>query len=431
MKVSIIGLGYVGQTLAVVLADVGFKVFGSEVDEKVLENIRNFRSHVYEPGINLLIKKHLNKNLFVGKPEEIYINTVDAFIVCVTSPIDKKTKEPNVKIVKDAIQEIQEHLKKGQTVILRSTVPVGTTRNIVKPILEKTGFKAGKDFFLAFAPERTIEGNALSELRTLPQIIGGINDESVDEAVKIFRRTTPTIMCVSSLEAAELIKLLDNSYRDMRFAYANEIGRYCEKAGLNAFEVINAANQGYTRNNIPVPSPGVGGACLTKDPYILMKCAADVGEKLELISKAREINEIIPQHIVKQLKEHKPLKNKKIFIVGFAFKGHPETNDIRESPSVELVKHLTNENVVISGYDPIVELSKIKNLNVNHVKTIEEGLKDSDIAIFMTNHKSFSNLDENVFSKMKKDGVVFDGWGLFKKDEIEKLGLTYKGIGRG
>lgn len=431
VKINVVGLGFVGQTLAVVLADVGFKVFGTEVDEKVLENIRNGRSHIHEPGINLLIKKHLNKNLFVGKPEEMYNNAVDAFIICVTSPVDKKTKEPNVEIVKNTVYEIQEHLKQGQIVILRSTVPVGTTRNIVKPILEKAGLKAGKDFYLASAPERTIEGNALNELRTLPQIIGGINDKSIDEAVKIFRRTTPTIMCVSSLEAAELIKLLDNSYRDVRFAYANEIARYCEKAGLNAFEVINAANQGYPRNNIPVPSPGVGGACLTKDPYILMKCAADVGEELELVSKAREINEIVPQYVIKQLKKHKPLKNKKIFIAGFAFKGHPETNDIRESPSVELVKHLTNENVIISGYDPVVEPWKIKNLNVNHVKTIEEGLKDADIAVFMTNHKSFSNLNGDIFSKMKKDGMVFDGWGLFKKDEIEKLGLKYKGIGKG
>jgi UDP-N-acetyl-D-mannosaminuronic acid dehydrogenase len=302
----------------------------------------------------------------------------------------------------------------------------------VKPILEESGLKAGEDFYLAFTPERTAEGVALKELRMLPQIIGGINDKSVDEAAKIFRRTTPTILCVSSLEAAELIKLLDNSYRDLRFAYANEIGRYCEKIGLNTFEIVNAANQGYPRNNIPVPSPGVGGACLTKDPYILIDCAKKVGENLDLVSKSRDINEQVTKRMVEELKKHGQLKNKKIFVAGFAFKGKPETNDMRDSPTIDLVKYLSFENALIVGFDTCVEEEKIRSLGVEHVKNIEDGIKDADVAIFMTNHEFFSNLDaKEIFSKMKKDGIVYDGWGIFNKHEIEKMGLVYKGVGIG
>jgi UDP-N-acetyl-D-mannosaminuronic acid dehydrogenase len=432
MKINIVGLGYVGQTLAVVLADVGFKVYGSEKDEKTLESIKKCESHIKEPGINLLLKKYLNKNLFVGKPEEVITNDVDAFIIAVTSPVDKKTKLPNLEIVKSAVYEIKDRLKPGQCVFLRSTVPVGTTRNVVKPILEESGLKAGEDFYLAFTPERTAEGVALKELRMLPQIIGGINDKSVDEAAKIFRRTTPTILCVSSLEAAELIKLLDNSYRDLRFAYANEIGRYCEKIGLNTFEIVNAANQGYPRNNIPVPSPGVGGACLTKDPYILIDCAKKVGENLDLVSKSRDINEQVTKRMVEELKKHGQLKNKKIFVAGFAFKGKPETNDMRDSPTIDLVKYLSFENALIVGFDTCVEEEKIRSLGVEHVKNIEDGIKDADVAIFMTNHEFFSNLDaKEIFSKMKKDGIVYDGWGIFNKHEIEKMGLVYKGVGIG
>jgi UDP-N-acetyl-D-mannosaminuronic acid dehydrogenase len=432
MKINIVGLGYVGQTLAVVLADVGFKVYGSEKDEKVVEAIKKCESHIKEPGINLLLKKHLGKNIFVGKPEEMYPNDVDAFIIAVTSPIDKTTKQPNMEIVKSAVREIKDFLRPGQCVFLRSTVPVGTTRDIVKPILEESGLKAGEDFYLAFTPERTAEGTALRELRILPQIIGGINDKSVDEAAKIFRRTTPTILCVSSLEAAELIKLLDNSYRDLRFAYANEIAKYCEKVGLNAFEVVTAANQGYPRNNIPVPSPGVGGACLSKDPYILIDCAKKVGEDLKLVARAREVNEQMTKHMVEELKKHGALKGKKIFIAGFAFKGQPETNDMRDSPTLDLVKHLSLENVSIIGFDPHVEEHKIRSLGVKHVKTIEDGIKDVDVAVFMTNNESFSDLDvKETFGGMKKGGIIYDGWGLFKKQEVESLGLIYKGVGIG
>lgn len=431
MRIHVIGLGYTGQTLAAVLADVGYTVYGSDIDENVLRFLKEGKSHILEKNLSTLIRKHLNKSLFVSKPHELKTNQINAHIVCVHTPVDKVTKKPDLEAVKSAFIEIRDILKGGQLVILRSTVPVETTRNFVKPILEESGLKAGEDFYLVYAPERTMQGAALEELRTLPQIIGGVNEASVNEAIKIFRRVTPIINCVSSLEVAELIKLIDNSYRDLRFAYAQEIGNYCKEIGLNAFEMINAANLGYPRNNIPVPSPGIGGVCLNKDPYILLDCTRQVDQNLRLVQTAREINESIPKQIADELKSSLDLSGKKIFIVGFAFKGWPETNDLRESPTLELLKHINGNGARIVGYDPVVEDGKIRNLGVAYVSNIEDGLKDTDAVIFMTNHPSFKQLDINLFSKMKTKGIVFDGWNLFKKHDIESFGLYYKGVGVG
>ncbi len=432
MKIQVIGLGYVGQTLAITLADAGFTVYGSDVSDEVLNELKNGRSHIQEKNIIPLLRQHIGKNLFVGKPEEMYKKDVDAFIVCVSTPINRETKKINIDTIRTAFTEIRDHLKKGQLVILRSTVPVGTTEAYVKPILEESGLNAGEDFYLVVAPERTVEGKALEELRTLPQVIGGINEKSVDEAIKIFRRTTPTTVCVSSLKAAELVKLLDNSYRDVRFAYAEEVANYCKKVGLDAFEVINAANQGYSRNNIPSPSPGVGGVCLNKDPYIFLDCAEQVGAELKLVKSSREINEKMPHSIAEEIKGSMDLKGKKILIAGFAFKGEPETNDVRDSPTLDLLRHLKDSGATIVGYDPGVEPWKIKSFDVEHVEHLPLGLKDADIAIFMTNHHSFKNLStEDTFSGMNLGAMVYDGWKLFNKQNIEKIGLIYRGVGIG
>lgn len=239
--VNVIGLGYVGQTLAVTLAEAGFMVYGSDINEVVLGELRCGRSSVREPGIDDLIAKHLNKNLFIEVQEAIYSHNIDAFIISVSSPVNKQTKEPMLGSVRAIAEDIKKHIKPGQMVLLRSTVPIGTTRNLVRPILEESGLRAGEDFGLAFAPERTIEGDALEELRVLPQIIGGFSEESVVRATEMFLRTTDKIIPVSSVEAAEAVKLLDNSYRDVRFAYANEVACFFEKAGLDAFEVIRVA----------------------------------------------------------------------------------------------------------------------------------------------------------------------------------------------
>ncbi|MCD6226394.1 MAG: nucleotide sugar dehydrogenase [Candidatus Aenigmarchaeota archaeon] len=430
-KICVIGLGYVGQTLAVTLADVGFNVYGIDIDRNILERFKSANSHVKEPMLNEMIKKYIDKKLFAGTWEDFDID-FDYFIICVNTPFDKEKREPNLKYVLSVSEKIKEKLRKGQTVIVRSTVPVGTTRSIIKKKLEETGLVAGKDFYLSFAQERTIEGAALRELRELPQIIGGINKESIDKAREIFEKITDTIIPVSSLESAEIIKLIDNSFRDLIFAYSNELTIFCEKVGVNLFEIVKVANFKYPRNKIPIPSPGVGGPCLSKDPYIFNNSAERFGEKLELCLLSRKINENIPVKIVERLDSIVPLSEKNVFVVGFAFKGDPETSDMRESPTLTLVNALKGKGAIIYGYDPSISGDTIRQLDVKAVDTLSDGLKNADVAIFMTNNKRFRNINiKKLFSIMSKGSIVYDGWGMFDRNVIEELGLKYLGVGIG
>ncbi len=429
-KIKIVGMGYVGQTLAAVMAEAEFTVYGIDEDSRVIDAMKNRKSHVHETGLNEILEKRIDKNLFAGKWQE-FESDVDVIVIAVPTPFDKKTRKPNLSYVETVLQNCAKTLKKGQTIILRSTVPLGTTRNVAKTILERSGLVAGKDFYLAFAPERTIQGAALRELTILPQIIGGINAESVQATTKIFEQITPIIVPVTSLEAAEMIKLVDNSFRDVKFAYANELAELCEKANLNAFEVIRSANRGYQRNNIPLPSPGVGGGCLTKDPHIFASSAAKYGQELTMIENGRQVNEAAPKRIAERLKKF-DISDKTVLICGFAFKGEPPTNDMRESPTLDLVTELKGNCKNILGYDPLVEKWKIEGLGLKYIEKLKNGIESADVAVFMINHKEFLDPEiSKLFAKMPKNAVIVDGWGLFDKRTIEAMGIKYIGVGIG
>jgi UDP-N-acetyl-D-mannosaminuronic acid dehydrogenase len=328
-------------------------------------------------------------------------------------------------------------MNQNSLIILRSTVPVGTSRNVVLPLLEKqSGLKAGKDFPFAFAPERTIEGNAILELETNPQIIGGFDEKSVSLTSDLFRKLTPTVINVSSLEAAEMIKILDNTYRDIRFAYANEVAMVCEKLNLDATELINAANTHYPRNNIPVPSPGVGGACLSKDPYILIDFVKKAGYDAKIIRDSRRINEYIPIQIVKRIKAklkefNKDIRNAKIFIVGFAFKGEPETSDMRDSTTLWFLDELKKYASNICGFDPVVDNEQLTHLSIKVCDTMEEGYSNADVIVFLNNHRSYLDLDFfEICSKMNKPAIFYDAWRMFEKDLFENIeNIYYMGVG--
>ncbi len=432
-KIAIMGMGYVGLTLAAVMADVGLEILGVEVNKNILNKLKNGEPHFHERNLKRLIKKYFGKKLnFIS---EIPDNSSEVYIISVGTPIDEN-KKPISKYLENVSNDVALKLKKGDLVVLRSTVPVGTTRNLVKPILEKkSNLIAGKDFYLAFAPERTAEGNALDELRTNPQIIGGINEESVSITADLFRKLTHTNVVVSSLEAAEMVKIIDNSNRDLKFAYANEIANVCETIGIDAVEVIKAANVHYPRNDVPLPSPGVGGACLSKDPHILVDFSSKAGYYPKLIKLGRDINENIPTRMVERIKYKlektgKDIKNTKIFIIGFAFKGYPETSDMRDSPTILLLNELKKYNKNLYGFDPLVSKEEIDSLNVTPT-SIEDGFNNADVVIFMTNNPPYYDLYiEDLIDKMNKPCVLMDGWHIFNSNEIKKIdGVIYCGIG--
>ncbi|MDI6828934.1 MAG: nucleotide sugar dehydrogenase, partial [Armatimonadota bacterium] len=287
-----------------------------------------------------------------------------------------------------------------------------------------------------YCPERTMEGKALQELKELPQIVAGIDKQSEDKAVEIFSKVTSTVVRVESLEAAELLKLVDNAWRDLIFAFANEVALLSEKYGINGSKLIKAANLGYPRNNIPVPG-FAGGACLSKDPYILTESALNKGYEMKFPVLTRTINERFTEHAAEKVKEklaslNKEVKRAKIFILGIAFKGEPETDDVRGSPTLDLVEYLNEKYgcTEIYGHDFTVPSGKIKRLGIEPC-SIEEGFKDADCIIVMTAHRLHYELDiEGLLSLVKKPAVFFDGWGMFNREDIETIeGIIYTGIG--
>ena len=423
-NVCVIGLGYVGLTLAVTLAEKGLTVFGIEKNEKILGDLKKGKSHFHEKGLNELIQKTKGTTLLLSK-EIPAGKAINCFIIAVSTPIDAITKLPRIDYIEKATQEIVPHLQPGQLVVLRSTIPVGATRNVVLPILQKKC----SGFYLSFCPERTAEGKALEELKTLPQVVGGLDEASTDAAVELFSKISPLIVRTESLEVAEIVKLVNNSYRDMMFAYANQIALICKSLHLDAKDVIDAANLGYPRADIKLPGL-VGGFCLEKDPYILMTSAKS---DISLIKAAKQINENTIYHILASIKSHvtrKPLKDVKFFISGFAFKGDPETDDLRSSQAIKLLELLKkNKANNILGHDFIVSQKQMKNLGVVPV-SIEKGLKEADVAVFMNNHRSYANVNmELLAKKMKKGSLIFDGWHIFPEQLKHNDHIAYESIG--
>jgi UDP-N-acetyl-D-mannosaminuronic acid dehydrogenase len=429
-NVCIIGVGYVGLTLAVTLAEKGFNVHAIESNDSTFTSLSNGIPHFHEKGIGPALKKHLGKNLFVHK--EIPNMNMSVFVICVGTPLDPLTKKPIMKYIVSATQEVSRKLSNESLVILRSTVPVGATREVVKPLLEKSG----KIFYLSFCPERTVEGKALIELKELPQIVGGMDLKSVDISSDLFRKITPTIVEVTSLEAAEMIKLIDNSYRDVIFAYANEIALISEAFKLDALELIKAASVSSPRTYVPLPGL-VGGSCLEKDPHILFEVSKGKGYTPHLIKDSRNINEMLPGHIVKKIlyyleRKKIAIPSAKIFISGFAFKGRPETDDIRGSLTLNILTELKKAGAKnICGHDFIVSKENIEALGIPF-SPINEGFRGADCVIIATNHLRYDSLEPSEFAPlMKKGAIMVDIWRVFDINVFKELGVHYSGVGVG
>ena len=433
-RVGIVGLGYVGLTLGLTLADLGFTVRAYDTNPDIKKMVRAKKAPFFEDGLMPLLRQFVgNRFTVVDTFEEP--QGCEVYFIAVGTPLDAK-KVPSLDHLKSAAEHLGKVLKKGDLVVLRSTVPLGTTRTVVTPLLEKhSGLVAGEDFFIAFAPERTIEGKALQELRTLPQVIGGINHASSNTAAAVFNRMTSSTLVVNSLEEAEMVKLINNTYRDVMFGFANEIALVCQKWGIDTNDVIHAANMGYPRSNVPKPSPGVGGYCLEKDPYILMHSAREKGYEPNIALHARNANtdilSALSHDIVVFLKTEAKKKNPKIFILGFAFKGKPATSDMRGSTTTTLVRGLQQQGYTnIYGYDAIVSKEEIKSLGVTSVAKLQDGFKDADVIVVMNNHEALEKLDvlKDVLPS-KKPVLFIDTWALYDRATFAQIsGVRYRRI---
>lgn len=433
-KVCVLGMGFIGLTLAATLAEAGNDVLGVDVIPEVVDSLKAKKCYFFEPGLTEAVKKYGGKNLTFSTV--ISDKSCNYYVICVGTPIDQATAKPRLEYIENAARSILPFLKKGDTIILRSTVPVGTSRNLVARMIEtETNLSPGKDIYFGFVPERTVEGNAMYEQKFIPQMVGALNKESAKKIARLFGTFNKQLIHVPDIEHAELCKIIDNTYRDVTFAYANQMAMICEELGLDFNIIRQTCNYKYSRNNIPSASPGVGGACLTKDPYILIDLCNKLNINMELIRSARAINEVTVFNLAKKVLHRltalgKNICASKIFIMGFAFKGDPETSDMRFSTTIDLVNYLKPFCSNLFGYDAVVDEKQIAALGVKYC-LIEEGFKGADVVLIMNSHESHMDLNIKKLAARANDSLIFiDCWNLYDKNKIAKYkNIIYSSVG--
>lgn len=414
MKVGIIGLGYVGLTLAVVAASNGIDVYGVEVNTHIKDCLKNDKAHFYEEGLDNLIKRTNNKTLHIVDefPDNV---KYDAFIVTVGTPLKEGgAKTPNFEYIKSAMLSIKNVYDGSELIILRSTVSVGTTRNVVLPFLMDMCGKEENELLVSMCPERTLEGKAVYELTHLPQVISGNNAESIEIAQKLFRKITPCIIEAESLEEAELIKLYCNTYRDMTFAIGNAFCMAAQKFNVDGSKVIEHANYDYARSNIAKPG-FVAGPCLEKDAYILINNMPECSSK-EFILAARQFNESLEDMVVQWVKNKVgvPDDNKVIALSGMAFKGQPETSDLRGSSSVYIAEKLKAAGYKMNLHDFCALPEEMEALKLGtYFRDLYDACADARLLLVLNNHKKYASVMSNASLLHSKDGFeILDSWGV-------------------
>lgn len=376
-RICVLGLGYIGLPTSLIFADNGWEVTGVDVNANVIETLRNGEVHIKEPGISKMLETvTFNKNTFTASYEPMIS---DVYIITVPTPLINNSAD--LSYVKQATKTIVPFLKKGNIVIIESTIPPRTTRDVVLPILEESGLKGGIDFYLAHCPERVLPGSILQELVENNRIVGGINDISAKKAAEVYNTFVTGEVLETVAESAEMSKLMENTYRDVNIALANELQKITNNLGIDALEIIKLANY-HPRVNIHSPGPGVGGHCLAIDPYFIIE--KDL-VNTELISQARGINESMPSYLVELLSTDIG-NDSKIAVFGLAYKGN--VDDIRNSPSIEIVNELIKAGFSVKVHDPYIDQTKIDIPLTNR----EETVKDADVLLVLTDHDCFQDL---------------------------------------
>ena len=419
-QIGIFGLGHIGLPTAAILANNNIHVLGADVNENTVNNINQGICNFEEPGLNSLVKDAVKNNYLSATTDLEYVaNTCDIIIVIVPTPIFEN-KKADLTYVISACESIKKGLKKGNLVIIESTVPPETGINVIKPLLEESGLICGEDFYLSYSPERALPNNTIFEMTHNARIIGGFNEKSADLTAQLYSYITQgEIIKVKNITSAEMVKLMENTYRDVNIALSNELAKICEKINVNANEVINAANY-HPRVNLHTPGPGVGGHCIPIDPYFLIEIAEKYGETAKLISDSRVINDSMPDHVLSILSKFNDGIST-VSVLGIAYKGN--VDDVRETPSKKLIELLIKNGYRVVANDPIVKKEVIETFNVDSV-SYEDSLK-SDCIIIMTDHDMYKELKP----EQVKDKLVISTKPILDSDKFREAGINFQAIG--
>jgi len=426
-RVGVVGLGYVGLTLAVTLAKKGFTVFGADRVPRVVEALAAGRPHLFEPGVEEAWRAFLGERLHVATA--LPRDPLDAVVLCVSTPVESATHAPDLEGLRAAARALAEGCAPDTLVIVRSTVPVGASRGVVLPELLARWGRAR----LAFCPERTIQGQALRELEQLPQVVGGLDDASAEAAAALFARVTPRVVRVSSLEAAELVKLVNNCHTDLIYSFGNEVALLAERAGLDPLEVIRAANVDYPRPDLSRPGY-VGGGCLSKDPYILLASGKALGHEPWLVGRARALNEYLPGHVARRFlallgQARGGLDGARVALLGFAYKGWPPTDDMRGAPVLAMLEVFREARLTLVGHDFLVAPQIIRDLGVEP-RPLEHVFDGADGVLVVTDHPEYAKLDLGAaLAQLRRPALVYDSWRILDEAAVRAAGIRYAAIG--
>ena len=402
-SVSVIGLGYIGLPTATLIANNGFKVYGMDPVDKVVNTINQGKIHIVEPGLEDYVKKAVaNGNLIADtKPHK-----ADVFILAVPTPF-KGDKEPDLSYVESAAREIAPFLQDGNLVILESTSPVGTTEKVRQWIMDENQNLQDKALYFAHCPERVLPGRIVQELSTNDRIIGGIDEASTEKTVDFYKHFVKGALLKTDARTAELSKLTENSFRDVNIAFANELSIICEKLDISVWELIRLANR-HPRVNILQPGPGVGGHCIAVDPWFIVDSAP---AEARLIRTARQVNDNKPHYVMSKVYEAiKGIVSPKIACLGLAFK--PDIDDLRESPSLQITYDLAAAGKAqIFAVEPNIQTLPLKLQNMKNVSLMEyhEAINKADIVLLLVDHKEFKTLDK----EMLKGKIIIDTRGIW------------------
>ncbi|MCK5037743.1 MAG: nucleotide sugar dehydrogenase [Thermoplasmata archaeon] len=434
-KICIIGLGYVGLPTAVHFCEQGFEVIGVDIDEKKVREL----SQALQPTDDEDLRKQLRSVLDKGKLEITTdalaaVEAADIVLVIVPTPVTE-TKDPDLSYVVSASEAVSRSLKKGQLIILESTTFPGTTKDLVLPILESGGLKAGEDFGLAYCPERYNPGDKEHTIEQVTRIVGAINLEWANRAKALYQTIIKKdVVVVKDIETAEAAKVIENIQRDLNIALFNELAMIFQRMGLDTISVIEAASTKWNFMKL-YPGPGVGGHCLPVDPYYLTHKAKELGYHPKLILAGRSINDSMPLYVVDLVIDGlnelgSPVNGSKIAILGVSYKAN--TGDLRESPAKKIIQTLLKMKAKISAHDPFVEDNDIETAFGITGHSMDETLKDADCVILHTLHDEFKDLKlSEIKGMMKPQSLLVDTRHLFSPNEAMDQGFVYRGIGRG
>jgi UDP-N-acetyl-D-glucosamine dehydrogenase len=406
--VGIVGLGYVGLPLAVAFTEAGLKILGFDIRQENVDSVNQGRSYIADVE-NKTVSDAVAARLLEATTDQSRLSEVDVICICVPTPLTK-VKEPNLSYVIHESEEILKYLRPGQLVVLESTTYPGTTRDVVLPILSRSGLKAGHDFYLAYSPERVDPGSKNFNIRNTPKVVGGVGPVSTRLVELLYRQVADDVVVVSSPDVAEMTKIFENVFRSVNIALVNELTLLCDKMGISVWEVIDAAATkpfGY----MPFyPGPGIGGHCIPLDPYYLANKAREYDFHTRFIELAADINEQMPYYVANRIGEAlnsngKRLKDAKVLMLGIAYK--KDVDDIRESPALKVIKTLREKGAIVRYNDPGIGSIQIGEDTLMSVDLTDGLLSLVDCVVIATDHSCYDY--ENI---AEKASLVFDARGV-------------------